>query len=144
MPKTTHLHCSGGRNSRLYTCWLSMKRRSTMRGDACYVCPEWKTFKGFLTWSEANGYDDNKVLCRYKDLGGYSPDNARWDTVESNQADERESKKQTFTYYKDGEPVIIHGLVEFCREHKLNPSHMVAIRNPNRERKSHKGYTYIN
>ncbi len=133
-----HGHCSGGKNSRLYTCWLGMKRRTNKYNREVYKT--WESFEEFKIWSLSNGYDDEKVLCRNLDMGGYSPTNARWDTVESNRNDERLSKRKTYkNFLKDGEPVEFTGLLNFCKENSLNPSHMRAVATGKRQ--SHKGFT---
>lgn len=140
--KAIHAECIDG-NSRLYTCWLAMKSRATKRGDSCNVCPEWQVAANFIRWAKDNGYTEDKVLGRFKDVGDYSPTNARWITWAESEKDQAEAEAVTFYGYKlKGEAIVITNMNQYCKDHELNRSHMVAIRNPNRERKSHKGHTY--
>lgn len=136
-----HGGCVGGKNSRLYTCWLSMKKRAKKRTN-CNVHLKWLTFAEFSAWSLANGYTDKMVLSRKGDVGDYSPDNASWVADEVNQAEANLTNAKEHNYLYKGEPVTIVNLVQYCKKHKLNVSHMYAIKNPDSPRKSHKGYTY--
>lgn len=86
--KTTH----GGRRTRLYTVWASMKRRcSSMTckeyhlygGRGIKVCEEWMDFEKFRKWANEHGYVENAdrgscTLDRINVDGDYCPDNCRW------------------------------------------------------------------
>lgn len=95
---TTHGGCVGGNNSRLYTCWLAMKKRAKRRTN-CNVHLKWLAFTEFSAWSLANGYTDKMVLSRAGDVGDYSPDNASWVTDEVNQAEANITNSKHFTSY---------------------------------------------
>lgn len=137
-----HYACINGKNSRLYTCWLGMKKRAKRRSD-CEVYPAWiSDFQAFADWSLANGYTDKMILSRAGDKGDYTPSNASWVTDEVNQAEANMTNSKEHHYFYKGKPVAILNLVQYCKEHKLNVSHMYAIKNPNSPRKQHKGYTY--
>lgn len=78
----------GGKNTRLYRIWSSMKARcfnprrkdySRYGAKGVTVCDEWKaSFVAFRDWALANGYSDNLTLDRAKSHVGYCPDNCRW------------------------------------------------------------------
>ncbi len=84
---TTH----GMRGTKLYSIWNNMKNRcSNMNTDSYQnygergisVCKEWEeSFDNFLTWSLANGYNNNLSLDRIDNDKGYNPNNCRWATM---------------------------------------------------------------
>ncbi len=87
--KTTHKMSK----TRLYTEWLSMRRRC--RGNyhesknysekGISVCEEWKEFEAFAKWALQHGYKDNLTLDRLDNSKGYYPDNCRWTTMKEQQ-----------------------------------------------------------
>lgn len=135
---TIHGGCVGGKNSRLYTCWLSMKKRAKNRTN-CNVHLKWLTFAEFSAWSLANGYTDKMVLSRKGDVGDYSPDNASWVTDEVSQAEANLTNSKHYTSMYKGEVVQIFNLRSYCRENNLDQGHMVKVASG--KRRVHKGYT---
>lgn len=83
---TTH----GMTGTRLYECWLDMKKRCYNPNNKEYsnygqrgirVCGEWENdFEAFMKWSLNTGYDDTLTLDRIDVEGDYTPDNCRWST----------------------------------------------------------------
>lgn len=127
----------GGRYTRLYRCWQSMKARAKSR-DECCVYEPWLDFATFREWAKASGYDDSLILCRNQDKGDYHPDNVRWDTLGSNTI-EAMAKYYYVTPPQSGKEILIYNLSEFCREKGLNITMMHRVMNG--DKKDHKGYT---
>lgn len=131
-----HFKTHGGTGSRLHECWLSMRKRTSARGGTCFVYEPWGDYTIFEKWSLENGYNDDKVLCRNGDSGGYTPTNCRWDTQRSN-AEERHAK--TYMMLLFGKPIAIYNMSKYCREHGLDRSSMADVRFG--RRREYKGYT---
>ena len=78
----------GGRKSKLYHVWSSMKDRCTNQdckqfedygGRGIKVCKEWMDdFSAFQKWALENGYKEGLTIDRKNNDKGYSPDNCRW------------------------------------------------------------------
>ncbi len=78
----------GGRKSKLYHVWSSMKDRCMNQdckqfedygGRGITVCKEWlDDFSAFQKWALANGYKEGLTIDRKNNDKGYSPDNCRW------------------------------------------------------------------
>jgi hypothetical protein len=110
---TTH----GGKHSRLYNLWCSMKQRCTPGGaekEAYYdrgirVCDEWEnSFESFRDWALSNGYDKNAprgatTIDRIDNNKGYSPDNCRFVT----QTENARNKTTNRHLYIDNEEMIV-------------------------------------
>lgn len=132
--KKTH---GDSRNSRLFRCWLGMRRRCISRGDSCNYHKEWDDYQNFKDWSLSNGYNDDKILCRNGDVGDYEPDNCRWDTQQSNN-EENFSKHYKFVN-PDGDVVELFNIRKFGRDNGLDPSALLRVNDGSRTH--HKGWT---
>lgn len=85
----------GGRNTRLYHVWQSMKQRCENKNCESYmwygakgvkICDDWKTFAPFREWAMKSGYDEfaekgECTLDRINVYGDYEPSNCRWATI---------------------------------------------------------------
>lgn len=79
--------------SRLYNTWGKMKQRCSnpkverypqYGGRGITVCEEWQTFKPFMEWALANGYEEGLQIDRIDNDGNYEPRNCRWVTPREN------------------------------------------------------------
>jgi len=83
---TTH----GQRGTRLYSTWANMIARCERPSVSSYkyygargigVCSAWHVFQAFYVWAIRHGYQDDLLLDRKKNDGGYCPSNCRWATA---------------------------------------------------------------
>ena len=89
-----HGDSCGGKMSRLYGIWDSMKQRCLnlkcraykyYGGKGIEVCDEWKnSYLTFKAWALANGYQQNLTIDRINSDGNYCPENCRWLTLSEN------------------------------------------------------------
>lgn len=89
----------GMSKTRIYHEWLSMRKRcsraiakdyDSYEGRGITVCDEWNNdFISFYEWAMNNGYDDSLTIDRVDVEKGYSPENCRWITIESQQSNKR-------------------------------------------------------
>lgn len=97
----------GGKHSRLYNIWCSMKQRcydehcknyKRYGGRGITVCDEWNNnYECFRDWSMGNGCKDDLTIDRINNNGNYEPDNCRWTTrdIQSN----NKSSNHIITYH---------------------------------------------
>lgn len=94
----------GKRNTKLYSTYNSMKQRCANIKDKyahiyslrnIKVCEEWLGENGFLNfyeWAINNGYKEYLSIDRIDNNKGYSPDNCRWVTMETQQNNRRNNR----------------------------------------------------
>jgi len=92
--KHRHGDSRGGKVTRLYAIWNSMKERCHNTNNLSYkyygkkgigVCDEWKDdYLAFKKWALANGYADNLTIDRIDNNGSYEPLNCQWITKSEN------------------------------------------------------------
>jgi len=97
----------GGFGTRLYSCWMGMKRRCTNNevwnkkwesygGRGISIHDEWvDDFVPFKTWALKNGYQDDLTLDRIDVDGNYNPNNCKWSTPKEQQNNRRINRKVT-------------------------------------------------
>ena len=85
----------GGRATRLYATWNSMKQRCENPRHKSYrtygargikVCDAWQSFGEFQAWALAYGYREGLSIERINADQGYAPDNCEFITVSENTA----------------------------------------------------------
>lgn len=111
---------------RLYSIYNGVKKRCYREEEPRYkdyggrnitVCDEWLNpntgFDSFVEWSLSHGYADNLTLDRVDVEKGYSPNNCRWITLQSQNRNKRDS---LYVEYK-GEKVL---LIDLCEKLELS------------------------
>lgn len=95
----------GGKGTRLYNIWKSMRERcnnpNTINHSIYFdkgitVCSEWDNFSLFREWAFKNGYSDKLTIDRINGEVGYSPKNCRWATYLEQNNNTRNVKPITF------------------------------------------------
>jgi hypothetical protein len=109
--------------TRIYTCWIKLRRRCQDKKDYNYnlyggrgikVCNRWEKFENFYE-DMGDSYSDKLSIDRIDTNGDYTPENCRWATPQE-QVDNR--RNTTFIEYK-GENLP---LTTWARRLGVNPS----------------------
>ena len=95
-------------NTRLYTIWVGIKRRTynpqfkqynDYGGRGISMCDSWRDdFMSFYNWSMLNGYSDELSIDRIDNSGNYEPNNCRWTTSIIQNRNQRIGKKNKSGY----------------------------------------------
>lgn len=113
---TNHL-IHGGRGTRLYSIWKTMRQRcnnpqnykyARYGGRGIEICSEWDDFAVFRRWAFENGYSPDLTLDRINVDGNYSPYNCRW----VNMITQANNKTNNVFIEFDGTKFT---MAEFCR-----------------------------
>lgn len=103
--RTTGNYKHGGKGTRLYHIWKSMRERCTCPhsnrfqhygGKGIKVCSEWDDFAKFREWAYQNGYNDTLTIDRIELDKGYCPENCRWATYTEQANNKSNSVRVTF------------------------------------------------
>ena len=118
----------GGKRTRLYRLWTSIKARCSPGGaepEVYYnkgirVCEEWsKDYAAFRDWALANGYDESAprgatTIDRIDNGKGYSPENCRFVSLTENARNKSNTIRKTI----DG---VTKTVMEWCEIYKADP-----------------------
>lgn len=121
----------------LYQQWKHLQNRSKARkakGERCEVL-----FEGYLDFSEwaiSSGWRKGLAVCREGDVGDYSKDNCRIDTVSSNSVEAHAKIWKLLS--PDGKTLEVYNLKQFCLDNNLQQSKMSLVMNGGRTH--HKGW----
>lgn len=98
----TGLYKHGLSNTRIHRIWRSIQDRCYNQNNQDYrhyggrgitVCDEWKDdFLLFYNWALENGYNENLTIDRVDVNSGYSPENCRWVSMETQANNKRNNK----------------------------------------------------
>lgn len=93
----------GGKHTKLYEVWCSMRHRCNNPTDYAYkyygargikVCKEWeKDYSAFREWALKNGYSEGLTIDRINVYKDYCPQNCRWATAKQ-QSDNKTTTKR--------------------------------------------------
>lgn len=95
----------GGKGTRLYKIWKSMRERCSTPSQNRYknyggrgikVCEEWDDFNVFREWALSHGYSDELTVDRIDVNGNYEPLNCRWITPKEQANNKTNNRYITF------------------------------------------------
>lgn len=113
----------GRKKTRLYRIYRNVLTRCYNSNSAQFhyyggrnisVCDEWlNDFKSFYDWSMSHGYNDTLTIDRIDNTKGYSPDNCRWVTMQTQSINRRNN--HFVTLHDECKP-----LCEWCEIYNIN------------------------
>ena len=93
----------GGKGTKLYEVWYSMRRRCNKVNSNAYkyyggrgikVCKEWNdNYSNFEKWARDNGYKEGLTIDRIDVNGNYDPSNCRWVSMKVQANNQRNTLK---------------------------------------------------
>ena len=114
----------GGRHTRLYAIWCSMKTRCYCPNVRAYryyggrgitICSEWlNDYISFRNWAMSNGYKEGLTIDRIDNDGNYEPSNCRWTT----RKEQANNQRTTIKIEYKGEKKSLH---EWAETLNINP-----------------------
>ena len=119
--KNYSLH--GGKHTKLYKIWCSIKQRCYNKNNTHYryyggrgigLCLEWENnFAEFRSWAYKNGYEDGLSIERIDVNSGYEPNNCKWIPI-SEQCNNKQNSKR---FQIEGETL---SLKQISEKYKIN------------------------
>lgn len=139
-------HGKGNLNNRLYSIWCGMKARCYIKSQISYknygargiqVCEEWRyNYPAFEKWALDNGYNDYLTIDRLDSNKDYSPENCKWETVQNQQKNKRNSvfitawgeTKILADWGKDARCNVDYRVIKYRIDHGWSPENAISIK----------------
>ena len=111
----------GGFGTRLYMCWVDMRRRCAGRDSTSgrnykdrgiSVCRSWDSWIRFRDWALSHGYAEGLTLDRIDNDKGYMPSNCRWATTAQQNNNQQ---RTTWVFMPEGKM----SLADAVRRHRV-------------------------
>lgn len=109
----------GGKGTKLYEVWCSMRARCNSISSNAYkyygnrgisVCEEWdKDYSNFEKWAKENGYKEGLSIDRKNNDGDYCPENCRWVTMKEQANNQRNTLKIEY----QGKSMTLHQWADY-------------------------------